>query len=151
MPGDDLQEVVAFEGLISDILVRDCRSLPCIDTILPLPAGSTPLAVAVKPSADTYAKFKSGELKGFSIFGSGIREPLEQAKRASAVAKASLYTNEVDGHQHEICVYEDGGMSVRYATSAGADREHSHGIVFEGGVVTVLADSGHTHEVAPFE
>lgn len=178
------------------------------------------LAVAVKPSADTYAKFKSGELTGFSIFGTGIREPLEQAKRATTVKasgfapgdrvsvptekahmpeasgpgtvvvidgnalgivfdgnpsmvhrwytldevedlgggdmakrdarviKASLYTDLVDGHQHEIRCYEDGGFYVCYATSEGADREHSHGIVFESGQLTILADSGHTHTLA---
>jgi hypothetical protein len=47
--------------------------------------------------------------------------------------KSTLYTDEIDGHQHEVCVCEDGTLYVRYATSAGADREHSHGIVFENG------------------
>jgi hypothetical protein len=69
------------------------------------------LAVAVKPSAETYAKFKSGELTGFSIAGTGIREPLEKAKSPlglhlhhgrSSVIKATLYTDEQMGHQHTV-------------------------------------------------
>ena len=70
------------------------------------------------------------------------------ASRSDRVAKSSLYTNEVDGHQHSICVYDDGSMWVAHATSAGAEYSHSHGIVFEGGVLTILADSGHSHELA---
>lgn len=48
-------KVVVFEGLIGDILARDCRSLPCIDTILPLTAGSTPIALAIKPDGTAIA------------------------------------------------------------------------------------------------
>lgn len=120
--------------------------------------GTYGLMVAIKPSVEDFAKFKTGELTGFSIDGMGERTPYEKSKKsgfagyllkaAERVVKASLYTNEVDGHQHEVCVCEDGGMYVCYATSAGAENSHSHGIVFENGALTILADSGHSHELA---
>jgi WD40 repeat protein len=47
-------KVVAFEGLMGDVLVRDCRSLPCIDTVLTLPGGY-PVAVAVKADGSAVA------------------------------------------------------------------------------------------------
>lgn len=125
---------------------------PEINEAMGIKSDVVGLAVAVKPSPETYKRFQSGELTGFSIAGFGIREPLEQAKRAAAtetkVVKASLYTNEVDGHQHQVIVYDDGTFYVQHATSAGAEYSHSHGIVFEGGQLTILADSGHTHELA---
>lgn len=40
---------------------------------------TTGLMVAIKPSADVFAKFKSGEYTGFSIAGTGEREPLAKA------------------------------------------------------------------------
>jgi len=123
--------------------------------------GTYGLMVAIKPSPEDYQKFKTGELTGLSIDGLGERTPYVKSvngktrtfaaitlKASSAVVKASLYTDEVDGHQHEIDVCDDGSMYVRYATSAGADNSHSHGIVFEGGTLTILADSGHTHVLA---
>jgi hypothetical protein len=103
------------------------------------------LMIAIKPSADAMAKLKDGTYRAVSIGGIGERVAVKSAGR---VVKSTLYTNEIDGHQHEVCVWEDGTLSVRYATSAGADREHSHGIVFENGTLTILADSGHTHELA---
>jgi WD40 repeat protein len=48
-------KVVVFEGLIGDVLARDCRSLPCIDTILSLGAGNTPVAIAVQPDGNAIA------------------------------------------------------------------------------------------------
>lgn len=104
------------------------------------------LMIAIKPSADAMAKLKDGTYRAVSIAGLGEREQLE--KSAGRVVKGSLYTNEVDGHQHKICVYEDGSMYVESATSEGATQWHSHGIVFEDGQLTILADSGHTHELA---
>jgi hypothetical protein len=91
------------------------------------------------------AKLKAGEYRAVSIAGLGERV---EARKSAKVSKGSLYTNEVDGHQHKICVYDDGSMYVEYATMGGADCAHSHNIVFEGGQLTILADSGHTHELA---
>lgn len=102
------------------------------------------LMIAIKPSVDAMAKLKDGTYRAVSIAGLGERETVKQAK----VAKGSLFTNEVDGHQHRICVYEDGSMWVDHATMTDAQYSHSHGIVFEDGKLTILADSGHTHELA---
>lgn len=106
---------------------------------------TTGLMVAIKPSADVFAKFKSGEYTGFSIAGIGERI---EVKSAARVAKHSLYTDEQLGHAHKVCVYEDGSLYVEYATMEGAEYSHSHGIVFEDGALTILADSGHTHALA---
>lgn len=109
------------------------------------------VAIGMKPSAETFKRFVSGELQGFSIGGTGIREPLGEQKRAPAgkVEKAALYTDEVDGHAHKICIYDDGAFYVDYATMAGADQSHSHGIIRgDDGTLVILADSGHTHALA---
>lgn len=107
---------------------------------------TTGLMVAIKPSPDVFAKFKSGEYTGFSIAGVGERE--EVAKAGRRVVKAMLYTDEVDGHQHKICVFDDGSMWLEHATSAGASSSHSHGIVQGEGGLVILADSGHSHALA---
>lgn len=52
-------------------------------------------------------------------------DEMDMEKRASKVAKGSLF-----------------------ATMADAQHSHSHGIVFEDGKLTILADSGHTHELS---
>src|SRR5690606_34325371 len=106
---------------------------------------TTGLMVAIKPSPDVLAKFKSGEYTGLSIAGIGERI---EVKSAGRVQKAQRYTDEQLGHQHKGCVYEDGPLDVEYATMEGAEYGHSHGIVFEDGKLTILADSGHTHELA---
>lgn len=105
---------------------------------------TTGLMVAIKPSPEVFAKFKSGEYTGFSIAGIGERIEVKSAR----VQKAQLYTDEQLGHQHKVCVYEDGSLYVEWATMEGADQGHSHGIVFENGALTILADSGHTHALA---
>ncbi len=121
--------------------------LPEINAAMGIKSEKMGLAVAVKPSADTYKRFKSGELTGFSIAGTGIREPLEKA--AGRVLKASLYTDIVDGHQHQICIWDNGEMYVQSATSEGAEMSHSHGIVRNAdGAIEILLDSGHTHQIA---
>lgn len=104
------------------------------------------LMIAIKPTAEQLEKLKDGTYTGVSIAGWGTREPVEMRK--GRVCKGSLYTDEVDGHQHQIHCYEDGTFWVSYATSAGAENSHSHAIVFEGGKLTILADSGHSHELA---
>lgn len=107
-------------------------------------ADTTGLMVAIKPSADVFAKFKSGEYTGFSIAGIGERE----AVKAARVVKRQLATNEVDGHAHAVLIYEDGSLYVQHATAAGAEYSHSHGIITNAdGSVSILADSGHTHEI----
>lgn len=120
--------------------------VPEINKALGIETSTHGLAIAMKPSPETFKRFQSGELAAFSIGGVGERTAL---KRDGRVRKASLYTNEVDGHAHAICVYDDGSLRVEYATMAGAEYGHSHGIVRgEDGTLTILADSGHTHELA---
>lgn len=105
---------------------------------------TTGLMVAIRPSADVFAKFKSGEYTGFSIAGIGERETVKAAR----VVKHQLATDEVDGHAHAVLIYEDGSLFVQHATSAGAEHSHSHGIITNAdGSVSILADSGHTHEL----
>ena len=49
-------KVVALIGLIGEVLVRDCRSLPCIDTVLSPPApGQLATSLAVKPDGSAVA------------------------------------------------------------------------------------------------
>lgn len=108
------------------------------------------IAIGMKPSAETFKRFQSGELAAFSIGGTGIREPLTETKRAPvAKQKCSLVTDIVDGHQHQIAIYENGEMWVQSATSEGAEQSHSHGLVRGAdGSLTILLDSGHTHQLA---
>ena len=102
-------------------------------------------ATGLKVSPETFAKFKSGEYTGFSIDGTGERATVEKGR----VLKASLYTDVVDGHQHQICIWDNGEMYVQSATSEGAEMSHSHGIVRGAdGAIEILLDSGHTHSIA---
>ena len=50
--------------------------LPEVNAALGIKSDVIGLAVAVKPSPETYKRFKSGELTGFSIAGMGERSPL---------------------------------------------------------------------------
>ncbi len=105
------------------------------------------ILIGMQPSPEVFAKFKSGEYVGFSIDGTGFREEvLDKSKR---VQKSALYTDVVDGHQHVICIWDDGAMHVEWATAEGASATHSHGIVRgENGAIEILLDSGHTHQLA---
>jgi hypothetical protein len=104
------------------------------------------LMIAIKPTAEQLEKLKDGTYAGVSIAGLGTRELVKS--QPGRVLKGNLYTDEIDGHQHEIHCYEDGSFWVSYATSSGAENSHSHGIVFEAGKLVILADSGHSHELA---
>lgn len=111
-------------------------------------SSTTGLMVAIKCTAEQLAKLKSGEYTGVSIAGLGTREPVETSKRKVA-KQVSLYTDEVDGHQHQIDVCDDGSLWCSWATSAGADNSHTHAVSRdEAGTLVILADSGHTHALA---
>lgn len=108
------------------------------------------LMIAIKPSVEDFALFKSGELKGFSIDGMGERTP---ADGEVAARKHALYTTEVDGHAHTVDVSYgiEAGCSwyTSYQNADGATSGHSHAVVRNADAsVTILADSGHTHELA---
>jgi hypothetical protein len=103
---------------------------------------TTGLMVALKVSDEQLAKLKSGEYTGVSIAGLGTREPVEARKSA----EKRYLTDEIAGHQHEVCVYEGGSPWMTDATSAGAMSPHRHTVTRnEAGELVVLADSGHTH------
>ncbi|MGE0205997.1 MAG: XkdF-like putative serine protease domain-containing protein [Hyphomicrobiaceae bacterium] len=123
--------------------------LPEINKAMGIESDVFGLAVAVKPSAETYKRFKDGELTGFSIAGEGVRAPLDKARKSKVRKTVSLFTDEVDGHQHQIDIGDDGYTWCSWATSAGADNGHSHAIARdENGAIVVLADSGHSHQLA---
>lgn len=104
--------------------------------------GTYGLLVAIRPSPEDFAKFKSGELTGFSIDGTGIREPVQARKSADK----RYLTDEALGHQHEVNLFNGGDPWMTDATAEGAQSPHRH-TVSRGtdGTLTVLADSGHTH------
>ncbi len=106
--------------------------------------GTYGLMVAIKPSPEDYALFKSGELTGFSIDGIGEREA---AKRRTRKSDDKRYlTDDVMGHQHEAHSYDGQEPWMSDATAEGAAMSHRHIVVREpDGSLTVLADSGHTH------
>lgn len=158
--GDELIKVAlgfAEAGAQSDVM-HDCVKDGWVPFVMPLNAETKKafklagdvegIAIGMKPSVETFKRFQSGELAAFSIYGTGERTPIDEQKKRGPVAKLvkrQLATDEVDGHAHAVMVYEDGSMSVQYATSAGAANGHSHGIICQDGIVSVLLDSGHTH------
>ncbi len=104
--------------------------------------------VAIKPGADALAKFKSGEYSGVSIAGWGEREKL--AAKARVDKGVTVYTTLVDGHQHTInleCFY-DGAGYTSHNKADGEEYGHSHSVVLADGKITILADAGHTHDLA---
>lgn len=148
------------------------------------------LAIAMKPSPETFKRFVSKELNAFSIGGTGERvlvgktlpvaTPTTAAKAKKKKAKAkspvaggdmagamagdsykrgigkrAVFTSEVDGHVHSIDLDDPGCcyysmLSTSYQTAEGADDGHSHPWIYDTatGLVTIGADSGHTHTVA---
>jgi hypothetical protein len=110
------------------------------------------LMIAIKPTADQLAKLKTGEYTGVSIAGLGERLPVGKSR---SVAKQVIMTDLVDGHQHAIDLDDPADwcgdrLSTTWATSEGADQQHCHVWTFDGqtGVVSIGADSGHTHVVS---
>jgi hypothetical protein len=105
------------------------------------------LMVALKPSKEALAKFKSGEYTGVSIAGIGLRESL---KAARTVEKRSVLTTAVDGHTHLIYGVDDaaGGSTSSEPMPGSEYGYHSHPWVRDGGSITIGESMGHTHEVA---
>jgi hypothetical protein len=121
---------------------------PEIAKIYGLTTKQSGLMIAIKPTAEQLAKLKDGSYTGVSIGGLGVREAVKRAP-AGKVEKAALYTDEVEGHAHKICLSDEGEMWCSYATMAGADCSHSHGVTRDAnGGLLILADSGHSHELA---
>lgn len=105
------------------------------------------LAIAMKPSKETFAKFKSGELNAFSIGGEGFREPLEKA----AVKKTALLTTDVEGHAHLLNDLDGGagGLTESAVMGEGSDATwHSHPwIRNDNGELVIGTSAGHTHAI----
>src|SRR5690606_646117 len=82
--------VTAFVGLIGDVLVRDCTSLPCIDTTLEAPEpGMLATSLAVKPDGAGLAVNWTGNV---SLYSDPAQPPrlvpltAEQAKFGTAMS-----------------------------------------------------------------
>lgn len=116
------------------------------------------LAVAIKPSAAVFAKFKSGEYVAVSIAGAGERTAVKQAPATKSapprVVKQAAVTGEVDGHVHALSVEDPGcewigTLNTSWGTSEGAPSSHGHVWTYDDktGAITIAADSGHTHPI----
>jgi hypothetical protein len=137
---DEMHDGEATDGRV----VFAMPMTPEIAKAFSIETQTTGLMVALKVNDEQLAKLKDKTYTGVSIAGIGTREPVAKGR----VFKSALFTDEVKGHAHKICVYSDGSLSVEWATASGADMGHSHGIVRNAdGSFTVLADSGHDHVV----
>ena len=172
--GDDFIKACAefMEGGAASDVMHDGRKDGRIVFAMPLVKGVNEalgiksnvegFAIAMKPSAETFKRFVSGELAAFSIGGIGEREPLAHPKQKvlakhlfSRVLKDAVLTSESDGHQHALDL-DDPATSwcsmyqTSYQTLEGAENSHSHAWTFDAttGAITIAADSGHTHALA---
>jgi len=101
------------------------------------------LMVAIKPPPDVLEKFKTGEYTGWSIGGSGVREPVE-AKRAPDrnISKRGHLTSATNGHAHLV----DDEMTSGHTSWEGEPDGHSHPFVIDDeGAITIGEAHGHTH------
>ncbi len=109
--------------------------------------------VALKPSEEVFAKFKSGEYTGVSIAGLGEREQVEKGRLVSTKKRSAL-TTAVLGHAHLLYGLDDsmaGSTSWESTYEEGKPRDysgHSHAwIRAEDGSITIGEAMGHTHAV----
>jgi hypothetical protein len=113
--GDEIQETDLIKvcaefmskGGISDVM-HDGKSdgrvvfamplLPEVNKALGLTSTNEGFAVAIKPSPETFAKFKSGELKAFSLGGMGVREekPAPDADVGKALTESRARVGELE-------------------------------------------------------
>lgn len=105
------------------------------------------LMIAVRPAADVMKRIKAGELTGFSLGGTGIREAIaeKRADRPEFVAKAAALTGVAEGHQHLVDLDRQSG-STSYESSTPGGYGHCHPVVIDDGVVTIGMAHGHTHD-----
>lgn len=131
------------------------------------------LAIAMKPSPETFKRFQSGELRGFSIAGMGERTaksapaPVDPAKLAADLLakkaqtkKRAVLTAITAGHTHLVPNSDELQNGVTSSTDGAAGDGpsaygyHSHPWVKdEKGTITIGAAAGHTHAMddAPAE
>jgi hypothetical protein len=131
------------DGKSSDARVAFAMPMtPEIAKAFSIDAKQSGLMVALKVTDDQLAKLKSGEYTGVSIAGLGEREPVTARKSSDK----RYFTDEILGHQHEVCVYDDGFPWMTDATVEGGTAPHRHTVTRDTeGKLAVLADSGHTH------
>lgn len=141
---DEMHDYEATEG-------RCVFAMPVTaDVAKAIGIAQTGLLVTIKCTAEQIAKLKDGTYTGVSIAGMGTREVVEACKSISArVVKGQLVTSEQDGHQHTIEVLDDGSLWCSYNTATGAEYTHNHAVIRSAeGAIEILADSGHSHELA---
>ncbi len=99
---DDLIKVAAAfmeEAAASDVMHDDAPDgrivfamplVPEINAALGIQSDVHGLAIAMKPSAETFKRFQSGELKAFSIAGQGERTPLVEKVAPGSIATTAV-------------------------------------------------------------
>ena len=119
------------------------------------------LMVAIRPSPDILAGFRSGTYTGLSIAGIGEREPVDALKRSPIATpprrrarKNAVLTTVTDGHQHTLCpedVLDDSRPRLRtgYSGAPKDEEEHAHDWAFDpkSGKITIALAGGHSHTV----
>lgn len=135
-----------------------------VNAALGIKSDTHGLAIAMRPSPETFARFVSKELNAFSIGGTGERTEVTKAKPKrkpkppaepyKRVGKMAVLTSEVDGHAHAIDLVDPADswsdtLQTSYQTSKDATESHSHAWVYDTttGAITIAMDSGHTHTV----
>ncbi|MEO7221805.1 MAG: TIR domain-containing protein [Devosia sp.] len=91
-------KVVALVGLIGDVLVRDCRSLPCIDMVVSSPEpGQLARSVAIKPDGSAIAINWTGNIAIYDDLAAPPRIiPLPEEMAQFGAAPAMDWSGVVD-------------------------------------------------------
>jgi WD40 repeat protein len=104
-------KVVAFGGLIGDVLVRDCRSLPCIDTVLSPPEpGQLATSLAVKPDGTGLAVNWTGSI---AIYGDLAAAPRIVALPSELSTFGSAMSMDWSAVNGRIAASLDGGHLIQ--------------------------------------
>lgn len=126
------------------------------------PLGKSRIAKGAAPAASVRRTFRTFKINEISLVDKPAQEGatvgyVKSAGRVIArrrvLRKMAILTSLTDGHQHSIDLDDPAtgwdSLSTSYQTAEGATSGHSHAWVHDmtTGVVTVAADSGHTHDV----
>jgi hypothetical protein len=138
--GDELIKVAlgfAEAGAQSDVM-HDCIKDGWVPFVMPLNAETKKafklegdvegIAIGMKPSAETFKRFQSGELAAFSIFGTGERTPLNEQKRVSPTTdnaptnKSTQHTTLPHGDDMKLIVLSE-AQHAHYQKLAASEQE----------------------------
>lgn len=145
---------VMHDGDIDGRIVFAMPLVPEVNKALGIESNVHGLAIAMKPSIETFKRFQSGELRAFSIAGLGERTPLEKRDDKPAnVTKALSMLECALGHTHFLDD-GDGAMSgyTDFASVAAAFSANGYGVSHQhpwqriNGVICVGEAEGHCHE-----